>query len=58
MVADFKILRWTKQDVTEGRFDCCVLNEVLPSEYETTEMIAKYIYDVTKKRVASNVQYS
>ncbi|MEH2026829.1 6-pyruvoyl trahydropterin synthase family protein [Nostoc sp.] len=48
MVADFKTLRWAKQDVTKGGLDHCVLNEVLPPEYETTaEMIAKYIYDLT-----------
>jgi 6-pyruvoyltetrahydropterin/6-carboxytetrahydropterin synthase len=57
MVADFKTLRWAKQDVTKGGLDHCVLNEVLPPEYETTaEMIAKYIYDVTKKQVPSDVQ--
>lgn len=57
MVADFKTLRWAKQDVTKGGLDHCVLNEVLPPEYETTaEMIAKYIYDETKKRVPQGVR--
>ncbi len=57
MVADFKTLRWAKQDVTKGGLDHCILNEVLPEEYETTaEMIAKYIYDETRKRVPSGVQ--
>jgi 6-pyruvoyltetrahydropterin/6-carboxytetrahydropterin synthase len=57
MVADFRTLRWAKQDVTKGGLDHCVLNEVLPPEYETTaEMIAKYIYDVTKKLLPSDVQ--
>ncbi|MBW4616375.1 MAG: 6-pyruvoyl tetrahydropterin synthase family protein [Desmonostoc vinosum HA7617-LM4] len=57
MVVDFKTLRWAKQDVTKGGLDHCVLNEVMPSEYETTgDMIAKYIYDVTKKRVPSDLQ--
>jgi 6-pyruvoyltetrahydropterin/6-carboxytetrahydropterin synthase len=57
MVADFKTLRWAKQDVTKGGLDHCVLNEVLPPDYETTaEMIAKYIYEETKRRVPENVQ--
>ncbi|MGE5657806.1 MAG: 6-pyruvoyl trahydropterin synthase family protein [Actinomycetota bacterium] len=57
MVADFRSLRWAKQDVTKGGLDHCFLNEVMPPEYETTaEMIAKYIYDETKKRVAEGVQ--
>jgi 6-pyruvoyltetrahydropterin/6-carboxytetrahydropterin synthase len=56
MVADFRSLRWAKQDVKKGGLDHGVLNEILPPEYETTaEMIAKYIYDVTKKRVPPRV---
>jgi 6-pyruvoyltetrahydropterin/6-carboxytetrahydropterin synthase len=56
MVADFRTLRWAKQDVTKGGLDHCLLNEVLPAEYETTaEMIAKYIYDETKKRLPEDV---
>lgn len=57
MVADFRSLRWAKQDMTKGGLDHSVLNEVLPEEYETTaEMIAQYIYDETKKRVPDDVQ--
>ena len=57
MVADFKSLRWAKKDVTQGGLDHCVLNEVLPPEYETTaEMIAKYIYDETKRRLPTGVK--
>ena len=57
MVADFKSLRWAKKDVTQGGLDHCVLNEVLPTEYETTaEMIAKYIYDETKRRLPTGVK--
>ncbi len=57
MVADFRTLRWAKQDVTKGGLDHCVLNEVLPPEYETTaEMIAQYIYDQTKKRLPEGVK--
>lgn len=57
MVADFRSLKWAKRDVTKGGLDHCVLNEVMPPEYETTaEMIAKYIYDETKKLIPSNVQ--
>ncbi|MEB3294808.1 MAG: 6-carboxytetrahydropterin synthase [Synechococcales bacterium] len=49
MVADFRTLRWAKKDVTQGGLDHCVLNEVMPPEYETTaEMIAQFIYDKTK----------
>lgn len=34
-----------------------MLNEVLPPEYETTaEMIAKYIYDETKRRLPTGVK--
>ncbi|NET02938.1 MAG: 6-carboxytetrahydropterin synthase [Sphaerospermopsis sp. SIO1G2] len=57
MVADFKTLRWAKKDVTKGGLDHCVLNEVLPPEYETTaEMIAKYIYDQTKEQLTTDVK--
>ena len=57
MVADFRSLRWAKKDVTKGGLDHCVLNEVLPPEYETTaEMIAKYIYDETKKKLPEGVK--
>lgn len=57
MVADFRTLRWAKQDVTKGGLDHCVLNEVLPPEYETTaEMIAQYIYDHTKLRLPEGVK--
>ncbi len=57
MVADFRSLRWAKQDMAKGGLDHSVLNEVLPEEYETTaEMIAQYIYDETKKRVPEDVQ--
>ena len=57
MVADFKSLRWAKKDVTQGGLDHCVLNDVLPPEYETTaEMIAKYIYDETKRRLPTGVK--
>ena len=44
MVADFRTLRWAKQDLLKGGLDHSVLNEVLPESYETTaEMIAQYI---------------
>jgi 6-pyruvoyltetrahydropterin/6-carboxytetrahydropterin synthase len=57
MVADFRSLRWAKKDVTQGGLDHCILNEVLPPEYETTaEMIAKYIYDETKKRLPTDIK--
>jgi 6-pyruvoyltetrahydropterin/6-carboxytetrahydropterin synthase len=57
MVADFRSLRWAKKDVTKGGLDHCVLNEVMPPEYETTaEMIAKYIYDETKKKLPEGVK--
>jgi 6-pyruvoyltetrahydropterin/6-carboxytetrahydropterin synthase len=57
MVADFRTLRWAKQDVSKGGLDHCVLNDVLPPEYESTaEMIAKFIYDETKKRLPPAVQ--
>ncbi len=57
MVADFKTLRWAKQDVTKGGLDHGILNQILPEGYETTaEMIAQYIYDETKKRIPEGVQ--
>lgn len=57
MVADFRTLRWAKQDASKGGLDHCVLNEVLPPEYETTaEMIAQYIYDKTKKLLPEEVK--
>jgi 6-pyruvoyltetrahydropterin/6-carboxytetrahydropterin synthase len=56
MVADFRTLRWAKRDRDKGGLDHCVLNEVLPPEYETTaEMIAKYIYDRTKTMLPPDV---
>jgi 6-pyruvoyltetrahydropterin/6-carboxytetrahydropterin synthase len=56
-VADFRSLRWAKQDMTKGGLDHSVLNEVLPEGYETTaEMMAQYIYDETKKRVPDDVR--
>jgi 6-pyruvoyltetrahydropterin/6-carboxytetrahydropterin synthase len=57
MVADFRTLRWAKQDVTKGGLDHCLLNEVLPPEYATTaEMIAQYIYDKTKKQIPDGIK--
>ncbi|AMW30871.1 MULTISPECIES: 6-pyruvoyl trahydropterin synthase family protein [Arthrospira] len=57
MVADFRSLRWAKKDVSKGGLDHGLLNEILPPNYETTaEMIAKFIYDETKKRVPEGVQ--
>lgn len=57
MVADFRTLRWAKKDVSVGGLDHCVLNEVLPPEYETTaEMIAQYIYDKTKTMLPEGIQ--
>ena len=57
MVTDFKTLRWAKRDVLKGGLDHCILNEVLPEEYETTaEMIAQFIYDKTKKQIPDNVR--
>lgn len=57
MVADFRTLRWAKKDVLKGGLDHCVLNEVLPAEYETTaEMIAQYIHDKTKKTLPDGVK--
>jgi 6-pyruvoyltetrahydropterin/6-carboxytetrahydropterin synthase len=57
MVADFKTLKWAKKDVSEGGLDHGVLNEILPEEYETTaELIAKYIYDETLRRLPEGIQ--
>ncbi|WP_333275276.1 MULTISPECIES: 6-carboxytetrahydropterin synthase [unclassified Microcoleus] len=43
--------------MTKGGLDRCVLNEVLPPEYEkTAEMIAQYIYDETKQRLPEGMQ--
>ena len=57
MVADFKTLRWAKKDVTKGGLDHCILNEVMPENYDTTaEMIAQYIYEETKKRIPEGVE--
>lgn len=57
MVADFRTLRWAKKDVTKGGLDHCILNEVMPPEYETTaEMIAKYIHDKTKTMLPPGTQ--
>lgn len=57
MVADFRTLRWAKQDITKGGLDHGILNEVMPEGYETTaEMIAKFIYDQTKEKLPENVQ--
>jgi len=56
MVADFRSLRWAKQDLLKGGLDHCVLNEVLPEGYETTaEMLAQFIYDKTKKQLPPDV---
>ncbi|AFY67286.1 6-carboxytetrahydropterin synthase [Geitlerinema sp. PCC 7407] len=57
MVADFRTLRWAKQDLLKGGLDHSVLNEVLPEGYETTaEMIAQYIHEKTKKQLPSDVK--
>jgi 6-pyruvoyltetrahydropterin/6-carboxytetrahydropterin synthase len=57
MVTDFRTLRWAKQDALKGGLDHCVLNEVMPAEYDTTaEMIAQYIYEKTKKQVPDGVK--
>jgi 6-pyruvoyltetrahydropterin/6-carboxytetrahydropterin synthase len=57
MVADFRTLRWAKQDMLKGGLDHSVLNEVMPEGYDTTaEMIAQYIYEKTKKRVPDGVK--
>lgn len=56
MVSDFRSLRWAKRDVTKGGLDHCVLNDVLPPEYETTaEMIAKYIFDRTRAELPPGI---
>ena len=57
MVADFRTLRWAKQDVLKGGLDHCTLNEVLPDGYETTaEMIAQYIHEKTKTKFPDGVK--
>jgi 6-pyruvoyltetrahydropterin/6-carboxytetrahydropterin synthase len=57
MVADFRTLRWAKQNVKKGGLDHGLLNDVLPPEYETTaEMIAQYIYDTTKQRLPEGIK--
>jgi 6-pyruvoyltetrahydropterin/6-carboxytetrahydropterin synthase len=57
MVADFRTLRWAKQDLMKGGLDHSVLNEVLSEGYETTaEMIAQYIYEKTKTQLPSDVK--
>lgn len=57
MVADYRTLKWAKKDVTKGGLDHCVLNEVMPPEYDTTaEMIAQYIYEKTCERLPENVK--
>ena len=57
MVADYRTLKWAKKDVTKGGLDHCVLNEVMPPEYDTTaEMIAQYIYEKTRERLPENVK--
>jgi 6-pyruvoyltetrahydropterin/6-carboxytetrahydropterin synthase len=57
MVTDFRTLRWAKQDVRKGGLDHCVLNEVMPPEYETTaEMIAQYIHNATQARLPAGIK--
>ncbi|MEL6492765.1 MAG: 6-carboxytetrahydropterin synthase [Cyanobacteria bacterium J06634_6] len=57
MVADYRTLRWAKKDVLKGGLDHCVLNEVMPDNYETTaEMIAQYIYEKTAERLPDAVK--
>ena len=57
MVADFRTLKWAKRDVLKGGLDHCNLNEVLPKGYESTsEMIAQYIYDKTKKTLPEGIK--
>jgi 6-pyruvoyltetrahydropterin/6-carboxytetrahydropterin synthase len=57
MVADFRTLRWAKKDMLKGGLDHCVLNDVLPEDYETTaEMIAQYIYEKTKRSLPEGIQ--
>jgi 6-pyruvoyltetrahydropterin/6-carboxytetrahydropterin synthase len=56
MVADYRTLKWAKKDVTQGGLDHCVLNEVMPPEYETTaEMIAQFIYDKTRAMLPEGI---
>jgi 6-pyruvoyltetrahydropterin/6-carboxytetrahydropterin synthase len=57
MVADFRTLKWAKRDVLKGGLDHCNLNEVLPENYESTsEMIAQYIYEKTKKTLPEGIK--
>ncbi len=57
MVADFRTLRWAKKDALKGGLDHCVLNDVMPDEYETTaEMIAQYIHEKTTKMLPEHIQ--
>ena len=57
MVADFRTLKWAKRDVLKGGLDHCNLNDVLPEGYESTsEMIAQYIYDKTKKTLPAGIK--
>lgn len=57
MVADFRTLRWAKKDALKGGLDHCVLNEVMPDEYETTaEMIAQYIHEKTSKELPAGIK--
>ena len=57
MVADYRTLRWAKKDALKGGLDHCVLNEVMPAEYETTaEMIAQYIYEKTAEKLPKDVR--
>jgi 6-pyruvoyltetrahydropterin/6-carboxytetrahydropterin synthase len=57
MVADFRTLRWAKKDALKGGLDHCVLNEVMPDNYETTaEMIAQYIHEKTCKMLPDYIQ--
>ena len=57
MVADFRTLKWAKKDVLKGGLDHCVLNDVMPDEYETTaEMIAQYIHEKTCDRLPQAVK--
>ncbi|MCY7274516.1 MAG: 6-pyruvoyl tetrahydropterin synthase family protein [Phormidesmis sp. CAN_BIN44] len=57
MVADFRTLKWAKRDVLKGGLDHCNLNEVLPENYESTsEMIAQYIYEKTKKTLPESIK--
>lgn len=57
MVADFRTLKWAKRDVLKGGLDHCNLNEVLPENYESTsEMIAQYIHEKTKKTLPEGIK--